>query len=87
MGYLSIECTKEVNYVILRSLTGAMLFQGIVNKASAKVRVIDKKPKDFRLKVMVVVTDANGKPQIEHLELVFLNSKDQSNFKTCFEQL
>ncbi len=86
-GYLSIESTKEVNYVVFRSLTGAMLFKGIINKTTIRTKVIDKHPRDFRLKVVVVVTDADNKPQVEHLELVFLNAKDQHNFKTCFEQL
>lgn len=61
-GYLAIECTKAVNYVILRSLTGAMLFKGIVNKTTIKTKVINKNPRDFRLKIVVVVTDADNKP-------------------------
>lgn len=65
-----------MNYVLFRSLTGAMLFKGLVNKTAIKTKVTDKHEKDFRLKIVVVVTDANNKPQVEHLELVFLNAKD-----------
>lgn len=40
-GFLSIEKTNEVNFIVFRNFTGKVLFSGVFNKQAAKIRVIE----------------------------------------------
>jgi hypothetical protein len=59
-GFLSIEKTNEVNYIVFRNFTGKVLFSGIVNKQAAKIKVLEDENKR-KLKFTCVVTDQNKK--------------------------
>lgn len=80
---MSIEEAAGVSHLVFRTLTGTALFKGILNKSAAKIKVIEK-PKKWRLKFTVVVTDANKKVQVEHLEATFLCLNDRDNFEKVY---
>ena len=82
---MSIEDIAGVNHLVFRTLTGTALFQGILNKSAAKIKVVEK-PKKWRLKFTAVVTDSNKKIQVEHLEASFLCLNDRDNFEKVYNK-
>lgn len=84
LGYLSIEEQRGAYFLVFRSMTGITLFSGVLNKQAAKIKVVVKERKQ-RLKLTVVVTDADKKLQIEHLEVTFLQQSDRDNFEKVYK--
>jgi hypothetical protein len=84
IGYLSIEEASGAYHLVFRTLTGNALFNGILNKSAAKIKAVEKEKKQ-RLKLTVVVLDANKKIQVEHLEVTFLRQSDRDNFEKVYK--
>jgi hypothetical protein len=82
---LSIEEASGVSYLVFRTLTGNALFQGILNKSAAKIRIVEKEKK-WRLKFTVVVSDTSKRIQVEHLEVTFLCMNDRDNFEKVYNK-
>ncbi len=71
--------------MVFRTLTGNALFQGILNKSAAKIRIVEKEKK-WRLKFTVVVSDTSKRIQVEHLEVTFLCMNDRDNFEKVYNK-
>ena len=85
----SIEKSNDISHVVYRALTGQVFFQGILNKAAAKIKVLTEEddPKNaqkFKVKFTAVVKNKESKsgektekPQpkfvMEHCQGRFLN--------------
>jgi hypothetical protein len=82
---LSIEEASGVSHLVFRTLTGNALFQGILNKSAAKIRIVEKEKK-WRLKFTVVVSDTSKRIQVEHLEVTFLCMNDRDNFEKVYNK-
>ena len=89
MGYLSIEKINDTHHVVYRALTGQVFFQGVLNKAAAKTKVLTeaddpKHAHKFKVKFTVAVKSKECKesekaetPQpkfaVEHCQARFQN--------------
>jgi len=57
-GYLSIELSKEISFIVYRTFAGTTLFQGAINKPTGKIKVVEEvetKEKKFKVKFTVAV--------------------------------
>lgn len=57
-GYLSVELSKDISYIVYRTFAGATLFQGTINKPSGKIKVVEtleSTEKKFKVKFTVAV--------------------------------
>jgi hypothetical protein len=84
---LSIELQQNVLMVVFRSLAGSNLFNGIINKKSAKIKKVEK-AQQWRLKfTLAVAASTTTKFDLEHVEACFLCEKDYKDFLECYESV
>jgi S-ribosylhomocysteine lyase LuxS involved in autoinducer biosynthesis len=90
---LSIETGSQVVY---RTLAGRNLFNGIINKGSAKIKQCERvagKPVKYKIKFTAVVEaplkegETKKAYAVEHLEAKFLRQADMENFETIYSGL
>ena len=82
-GYLSIENSAQVVY---RTLTGRVLFSGMIAKKSAKIKRCEPAGKHKLKFTALVASKAEGeKFAIEHLEARFLKAGDMENFEKVYD--
>lgn len=85
-GYLSIELSKEIFYIVYRTFAGATLFQGAISKPSGKIKVMETTEKKFKVKFTVAVKASAGM-KLEHCEATFFNRNDRDNFIQVYTDL
>ena len=95
-GYLSLETLKEdCCFLVFRNFIGVNQFSGLVNPKISKVKELlpdehssgKAHANKLKAKASLCVKDTNGKYEVEHVEITFLNDQDRQLFVKAFNQV